>query len=54
MQCFKMGIATIQRDMTLLKESGLIVFKGAPKTGVYKLIDRFKNNIKAKERLNRE
>ena len=38
-EMFKIERATAQRDMALLREAGLVSFKGAPKTGRYVLTD---------------
>jgi len=43
---FEIERATAQRDMAILKESGVLEFKGSSKTGAYFLTENFKKKIK--------
>jgi len=45
MTSFDVARATMQRDMALLKAHQFVVFKGSPRTGVYILTDKFKEQI---------
>ena len=38
--------ATVQRDMKMLKDAGLITFIGAPKTGKYMISNKLSQIIK--------
>ena len=42
---FNISTATAERDLMILKKLGLIIFKGAPKTGKYILTDKGKEII---------
>ncbi|MCJ7790356.1 MAG: AAA family ATPase, partial [Candidatus Atribacteria bacterium] len=42
---FNISTATAERDLIILKKLGLIIFKGAPKTGKYILTDKGKEII---------
>ena len=42
---FNISTATAERDLMILKNLGLIIFKGAPKTGKYILTDKGKEII---------
>ncbi len=43
---FNISMATAERDLSILKGIGFIVFKGAPKTGKYVLTEKGKKIIK--------
>ncbi len=47
MNVFHVARATMQRDMALLKTHQFVTFKGASKTGVYSLTDKFKKEVEA-------
>lgn len=46
MDVFGVARATMQRDMALLKNYNFVVFEGSPKSGKYRLTNKFGNKLK--------